>query len=111
MRDTRRKDPESWILIHQNHAHPDTPLHTLLNFRVMSSYRSSFARQLAEAVETMTFKGGELLNRKEMFNRCIIPKIFMKGPTSVASKDRIINKNKKEQENRNRKSIQKKTKK
>ena len=58
LRDARKLDPDSHILIHQQEAHPNAPTQNLFKFKVMSSYKSSFARQLAEAVEIMTFKGG-----------------------------------------------------
>ena len=42
----------------------------------------------------MCSKGGTLLNRKEMFNRCMIPTIFMKNPSTASKKTKPKSKNK-----------------
>ena len=79
-RDARNKDEESHIFSHLEECHPDkiTEYRDLFEFKILSSHKSSFSRQLQEAVSIMIFKGDTLLNRKEMFNRCIIPAIFLK---------------------------------
>ena len=86
MRDARKQAEDSHILQHLIEAHPGANSQELFEFKVLSSHKTSFGRQLGEAVAIMTYRGGTLLNRKEMFNRCLIPSIFIKGPSDKLDK-------------------------
>ena len=78
----------------------------MFEFEVISGHKTSFCRQLTEAVEIMTFCSRTLLNRKEIFNRCLIPEIFLKAPKTNKNKkkkktnSKDILKTKKEQKKR-----------
>ena len=77
---------DSHIADHRQEDHLGAGFRDLFEFKVISKEKTSFARQIAEAVEIMSFSSGTLLNKKEMFNRSLIPEIFMKGPENKLQK-------------------------
>ena len=92
LRDARKQDDESHIHYHLKDAHPDANSQELFEFKVVSSHKTSFSRQLGEAIAIMTYKGGSLLNRKEMFNRCKSPQFSSKIPPLNPQDQRKIRK-------------------
>merc|ERR1712082_339261 len=60
----------------------------MFSMQIIHQARSAFSRQLREAVEIGTnTTGGEILNNKEEFSRCLIPIINMQGPKNNIMKD------------------------
>ena len=79
MKDLEFKRPKSHYLRHAVEVNPNVPPEAL-NFRmkILSSHKSAFERQIAEAVLIHKYLGPMLLNSKSEYNRCKIPRIVMK---------------------------------
>ena len=70
--------------------------------RVIKFHRSSFERQISEAVSIQSIRvGNNLLNSKAEFNRCAVPRLALK----LGSRNVIENKEKEDEEDEQEKTI------
>ena len=86
--DSRRHDTESHMYHHRQETRPESTVKDkdIFQFKILAQYKSAFARQVGESVEMMTFSGYELLNKKDMLNRCKIPEMFFRRLESKVKK-------------------------
>ena len=76
-RDARGEKEEShvhshWIERHQGEGETSDQL---FRMRIVQGHRAALTRQIQEAVMIANHQGGELLNSKQEYNRCIIPRL------------------------------------
>ena len=93
IRDSSNKDKLSHMRTHWDEFHPGRK--TEFKFRILRQCRSSFERELSEAIMIKTARDGLLLNNKEEFNRCVIPELTMRKGNKVVDDVEV---EKKEQE-------------
>ena len=70
------------MLKHYAESHKDLELKDLkFEMRIVKKYRSSFERQIGESVCINQYlrEGTELLNSKNEYNRCIIPRLVIEA--------------------------------
>ena len=73
--------------------------------RVIKFHRSSFERQVSEAVSMQSIRvGNNLLNSKAEFNRCAVPRLALKP----GSRNVVEDKEKEDEEDEPEKTIQEK---
>ena len=77
--DLKFRRPKSHLLRHCVEVHEnEDPDKIEFGMRMISSHRTAFERQLAEAVMIEKFNGPYLLNSKLEYSRCNIPKMQLK---------------------------------
>ena len=82
---------KSHILKHIVMKHPDKhPCEINFRMKIVSHHKTSFERQLTEAVIVRRNLGEKLMNSKQEYNRCYIPKITLKKNEKDDEKDLLI---------------------
>ena len=77
--DLKFRRPRSHMLRHCEEIHTDeNPDEVEFGMKMISSHKSSFERQLAEAVMIQNYNGPFLMNSRLEYSRCYVPKIMMK---------------------------------
>ena len=75
-RDGLAEKENSHIHCHRADAHPgEDPGEKLFTMKVLQGHKTALTRQIQEAVLIANSQGVELLNSKNEYNRCIIPRI------------------------------------
>ena len=80
-RDYENLSVKSHMIKHYMGSHKDIPMNKMkFKVKIIQQYRSSFERQIGESVwiNTNLKKGVELLNLKNDYNRCSIPRLGVK---------------------------------
>ena len=90
-RDAVTEKELSHINGHREDKHPeDHPGEKLFSMRVVRTHRSALTRQIEEAVLIANSQGVELLNSKDEYNRCIIPRLtIMVGKRDIGEENLI----------------------
>merc|ERR1712082_548265 len=70
---------------HMVSSHPGDLGEVLTSFRrgILKPASSPLERQVREAVEISRASGSALLNKKEEYNRCLLPRMIMEGPKPI----------------------------
>ena len=67
------------MLKHAVSKHPEMhPNEVVFGMEILSQHKTGFERQLTETVEIRRRQGDKLMNSKQEYNRCYIPKIMVK---------------------------------
>ena len=90
----------SHLLKHAVDMHEGESLKVIdFRMRVIKFHRSSFERQVSEAVSIQSIRvGNNLLNSKAEFNRCAVPRLALKMGTRNVVEDRMTEDEEDEQE-------------
>ena len=90
----------SHLLKHAVDMHEGESLKVIdFRMRVIKFHRSSFERQVSEAVSIQSIRvGNNLLNSKAEFNRCAVPRLALKMGTRNVVEDRMKEDEEDEQE-------------
>ena len=80
--DALKQSETSHMRTHMVGKHPSKLPEVLTSFRMNVVKRASSAldRQVREAVEISRAPEGTLLNQKEEYNRCLLPRMILEGP-------------------------------
>ena len=106
LKDLEFKRPKSHYLRHAVEFHSDVPPESLkFKMKVLSSHRTSFERQIREAVLIDYYSGPMLMNSKLEYTRCSLPKMSINMGNKQKEEDPMISKEKstieKKNENKN----------
>ena len=80
--DALRLGSTSHMREHMCNTHPEALAEVLTSFRmnIVKKASSPLERQVREAVQISRAKESTLLNRKEEYNRCLLPRMSLEGP-------------------------------
>ena len=95
LKDLEFKRPKSHYLRHAVEFHSNVPPESLkFKMKVLSSHRTSFERQIREAVLIDYYSGPMLMNSKLEYTRCSLPKMSINMGNKQKDEDPMITKEK-----------------